>query len=126
VLVAGANNGSVIFALRSLHPGSDISVIRADKLPAQTFGTAEIEDFAHKFGIQAMVVERAAPARPWERLATSPSLNMRLEHVIQQRSSHPKWTGSIMIYRFLNPSQSPRSILRIPIASTQQEMELSY
>jgi hypothetical protein len=126
VLVAGANNGSVIFALRSLYPRADISVIRADKLPAQTFGTAEIEDFAHTFGIQAMVVERAAPAGPWERLATSPSPNMRLERVIPQRSSDPKWTGSIMIYRFLNPSQSPRSILRVPIASTQQEIELSY
>ncbi len=126
VLVAGANNGSVIFSLRSQYPGSDIIVIRADKLPAQTFETAAIEEFAHTFGIKAMVVEWAARPTRWQRLATSPSPNMRLERVIPQRSSDSEWTGSILIYRFLNPSQSPRSILRIRIASTGREMELSY
>jgi hypothetical protein len=126
VLVAGLSSANVIFSIRSLYAGSGIEVIRGDKLPAETFDAANLERFAHQFGVRALVLEKTPLPQPWDDLTQTPTPNMRLERVVKQVSSDPHWRGSLLIYRFLDPSSHPDTLLTIPIASTVAKPSLHF
>ena len=126
VLVAGPNNGSFIFGIRSIYAGSEIAILRGDKLPSKTFTAEGMESFAHRFGLNTLVFESVPIPEPYHEIVKSPAPSMHLERMIDQKSTDAQLQGKIMIYRFLNPSPNPESTLRVPVFSTGRPLDLQY
>jgi 4-amino-4-deoxy-L-arabinose transferase-like glycosyltransferase len=126
VLVAAASNGSIIFALRSLCSTCETVVIRADKLPAESFQPSKFDDMAHRLGVEMIVIEKARSSEAWTYLLQWPSKHMQLHTVIPQESTGYGWDGELMIYRYLNPSPLPEPLLTIPVRSSGQSVNLEF
>ncbi|MEJ7608487.1 MAG: glycosyltransferase family 39 protein [Bryobacteraceae bacterium] len=124
VLISARSNGSFIFALRASNPRQPITVIRADKLEPNKFRPDQMESFAHRFGIEMMIVEDTGSGSPGQQLLDSPAPSMLLEKVVTQQSTNSGWRGRLLIFRFTRPSSSPESVLKIPVYATSQELEL--
>jgi hypothetical protein len=125
VLVGAVSNGSIMFAVRSIYPGSDITFIRADKLSADTFQPARMEQFAHRFGINVIIFDQTVRAAPRDDLTSWPSRNMQKLRIIPKVASEPAFSGKLFIYRFLNPSPLPQSTLTIPINASGDMIDLT-
>ncbi|MBA2528332.1 MAG: glycosyltransferase family 39 protein [Pyrinomonadaceae bacterium] len=117
VLYCGMTNGSFTFAIRSLESRPATTVIRCDQLPEGTFSPAEFETFAHKYGINYIVMEHTAITprgwHPyWYQLRDTPTASMVLEREIPLSSSQDDVNGDLRVYRFTNPSPNPEKILK--------------
>jgi hypothetical protein len=131
VLYCGLTNGNFIFTVRSLDPQLHTVVIRGDKLPETIFSPEEFEDFAHRYGINYIVLEHAPnpPAgwtAPWEQLRTQPTPSMIFEREIPLTSSTTEYNGELRIYRFTNPSPTPESTLKLPIPKIKNDFEVKF
>jgi len=121
ILYSGQTDGNFIFAARSLDPDLKTVVLRGEKLPASTFTADEFERFAHRFGINYIVLEQTArnqyswfgriTTTAWNQLISSPAPSMVLERVLPMSSSLKSFNGKLYIYRFTNPSPTPENIL---------------
>ena len=109
--------------VRSLDPGFHTIIIRGDKLPASTFTIEVFEEFAHRYGVNYIVLEHTAEysswryteePHPWDSLRTSPSPSMVLERTIPLTSSRRSFNGDLYVYRFTNPSANPDGTLKVP------------
>lgn len=123
VLYCGQTDGSFIFSVRSLDPELHTVVIRGDKLPASTFADETFEGFAHRYGINYIVLEYTKhysgwkyteEPSPWNRLLTSTPSSMVLERVMPLDSSTEYYNGNLYVYRFTNPSPNPENTLTVP------------
>jgi hypothetical protein len=126
ILHCGRTCGSFIFAVRSLDEGHQTVVIRGDKLDPKTFGREELETFAHRYGINHIVIERTIEKAPWDDLANSPSASMVLDREIPLSSSEPLSNGTQRIFRFTNPSPEPENTLRLYIEKIASEVEMKF
>ena len=129
VLYCGRTNGSFIFAVRSLDPQLRTLVIRGDKLPANVFTPSELESFAHRYGINYIVLERTTITpkgwtTPWDQLRASPAPSMILEREVPLVSSDPEFIGDLRVYRFNNPSENPEHSLSIFVQKIGGEFEV--
>lgn len=112
ILYCGETDGNFIFSYRSNHPALDTVVIAADKLPAAVFTPAGMEQFAHDYGVHYILVEDVATTgRPWTKMTTAPAASMVEERQFPMRSSIERWNGALRIYRFTNPSATPKDVL---------------
>lgn len=124
VLYCGRANGSFIFSVRSLDPRLSTVVIRGDKLLPATFRPAEFEEFAHRYGITYVVLERRRIKKPWDALFESPSRSMKLIREIPLVSSEQVLNGRLRVFEFTNPSASPESALKLStISGSHLEVE---
>ncbi len=129
VLYCGRTNGSFIFAIRSLESQLATTVIRCEQLPEGTFSPAEFESFAHKYGINYIVMEHT-PITPrgwhtdWYQLRDAPTASMVLERQIPLSSSQNDVNGDLRVYRFTNPSTNPEKILKRFIEKLYTETDL--
>jgi hypothetical protein len=135
VLYCGQTDGSFIFSVRSLDPALKTVVIRGEKLPASTFVTDEFETFAHRYGINYIVLEQTAEysswtsaeaPKAWNLLRLSPSPSMVLEHVIPLTSSRKFFNGNLHVYRFTNPSPTPESLIKVPVKLLKDNFDIQF
>jgi hypothetical protein len=116
ILYCGGTDGSFMFSYRSSRAGLDTTIIPGDKLPRQVFTPAGIEAFAHRYGIQYIVLEHATGLRerarhPWEALIEKASPSMVHERAVKLASSDGRWNGALHIYHFTDPSPHPEDVL---------------
>jgi hypothetical protein len=116
ILYCGGTDGSFIFNYRALDTASKTTIIAGAKLPASVFTPAGLNHFAHRYGVQYIVLEVTPPLmenRHWSALMKAPPRSMLLERDIPLTSSDRRWNGSLRIYRFTNPSVSPDNDLTV-------------
>jgi hypothetical protein len=117
VLYCGRTNGTFIFSVRSFG-GRNTVVLRGDKLPRQFFEPAAFETFAHDYGIQQVVLERnKVERRAWDKLFDSPPAGLQLIREIPLDSSEQNLSGALRVFRFTNPSTTPKSTVKIRMMS---------
>jgi hypothetical protein len=118
VLYCGRTNGTFIFSVRSIAGGRHVAVLRGDKLPAKFFAPDAFEMFAHEYGIQQVVLERnKVERRAWDKLFDSPPPGFELVREITLDSSEENLSGALRVFRFANPSSTPKSAVRIKMMS---------
>ncbi len=106
--------------MRSLDPHLRTIIIRGDKLPATMFALETFESFAHRYGINYVVLEHTELSQwegpmPWDELRVMPSASMVLERDVLMTSSETNLNGELRIYRFTNPARNPEDSLRLVI-----------
>ena len=112
ILYCGGTDGNFILNYRVNRAGLDTTIITGDKLPAATFAPGRLEQFAHDYGVQYIVLETASGWQgPWTPLIAEPPPDMVLERRIPMSSSTERWNGDLRIYRFTNPSPEPKNDL---------------
>ena len=127
VMYCGESNGSFIFAVRCRSKGSGTAVIRGDKLSDSTFTPEAMEQFARRYGVEFIVLERSSRVTwPWHRLRATPAPSMVLEREIDLSSSHATLNGDLRVYRFLNPSPQPEKSLTLRNDILGQDVRVSY
>ena len=131
VLYCGRTNGNFIFTVRTLDPQLHTVIIRGDKLPEAIFTPEEFEDFAHRYGINYIVLEHTLKSpkdwtMPWDGLRLQPTPSMAFEREIQLSSSDAEYNGELRIYRFTNPSVTPESTLKLPIPKIKGDFEMNF
>jgi len=114
ILYCGGTDGNFIFALRSVQSHTSTAVIRGDKVAGSTFSPGRLEAFAHRYGVNYIVLERSGSAKPWDSIYDAPPPSMVWQREIAMASSDRRWNGSLRIYRFTNPSATPDT-LDVPI-----------
>ncbi|HWR50160.1 MAG TPA: glycosyltransferase family 39 protein [Bryobacteraceae bacterium] len=121
VLYCGRTNGTFIFSVRSMDGGRHFSVLRGDKLPAEVFAPGAFEAFAHEYGIQQIVLERnKVERRAWDKLFDSPPQGLELVREIALDSSEQNLSGALRVFRFANPSPTPKSMVKIRMMSGEE------
>jgi hypothetical protein len=113
ILYCGSSDGNFVFAARARDPELRTQVISGDKLSAGVFSPAEFEKFAHRFGIEYVVLERSPRPRPYDVMATWNSRALVWDRDIPLVSSRPRWKGVLTIYRFTNPSPNPEETISL-------------
>jgi 4-amino-4-deoxy-L-arabinose transferase-like glycosyltransferase len=116
--------GNFIFKVRTLDPDRQNWVLRGDK-----FGTklspAEVDDIAHRFGVDRIVIPKAATPQPCDSVPGQEPATMQLIREVPMPSTAPNWQGNIYVYRFTNPSPNPENTLKIR-TKTSKDMEVSF
>jgi hypothetical protein len=126
IVYGGRSNGAFIFGLRETERGLENVVIRADKLTPDTFPTANFEAFAHRFGVNYVVLERTSMKRRWDALFDSPPPSMVLVREIAISSSDALAKGRLRIFRFTNPAPTPADTLKLRIKRIGADLEVSF
>jgi hypothetical protein len=117
ILYCGGTDGNFIFSYRSYERQPLTTIIVAgDKLPASVFTPAGFDEFARRYGIEYIVLERAPGLtprmkHPWEPLIDMPPSSVVPIRDIPLASSNYRWNGLLRIYRFTDPSPDPDEAL---------------
>ncbi len=121
VLYCGRANGSFIFSMRSLAPGTQPIVIRGDKLPAGVFERRTFDAFASEYGIEQIVLEFSnANRRPWDTLFEKPHPAMELLREIPLETSEPMLSGTLRVFRFTKPSPDPKRTVKLRMMNGEE------
>jgi hypothetical protein len=115
VLYAGDEGGNFIFAVRSLDPKLQSTVILGEKLPAESFEPIAFERFCRKYGVNWIALEEVPGILPWSGLLKTPAASMKLERSIPLESYRRAGNGKINLYRFTAPVDSSGGVLEIPV-----------
>ena len=116
----GKTNGHFIFEVRQLDPNLRTIVIRCDKLPPELFySQARLERFAHRYGIDHVVLEQSTNSSPWDGLETELMPPLFLEGDIAM--AVPGTRGRLRVYRFAHPSPNPVNTLVVPLGKRGPE-----
>lgn len=126
IIYCGGTTGQFTFAARERDNNRQSVVIRGDRLPAGMFDAAAFENFAHRYGVRYVVLEKTRRQRHWNTLAANPSPSMVLERVIPLRSSDPLWRGSLAVYRFTNPSPMPDDTIKLRLSKVGGDWEATF
>jgi hypothetical protein len=116
VLYAGEADGNFIFAIRSLDPQLNMTVIPAGKLPPSTFEPEALESFCRRYGVDWLVFENVPGQHSWSALAAARPASLKLERSIPLASSRSRWrTGTIDVYRLTAPTNPKGGVLQLPV-----------
>jgi len=115
ILYCGRSDGNFIFALRSQEPPESAIVIRGDRFTEAGFAPDAFEEFAHRYGLEYVVLERNSQKRPWDRLYDSPSPSLRLEREVPMSSTRTLLNGTLRVFRFTNPAPRPENEMTLRI-----------
>jgi hypothetical protein len=126
ILYCGRSNGAFIFGLRAVDQDLRKTVIRGDKLPKDTFTPANLEQFAHRFGLNYILLERTSRHRPWDGLFDAPGPSMVLVREVPISSSDPLSNGRVRIFRFTNPSPNPEDSLKFRVWRIGRDLEMKF
>jgi 4-amino-4-deoxy-L-arabinose transferase-like glycosyltransferase len=126
IVYCGRTNGAFIAGVRTLDPEMRETVLRGDKLPPETFTAAGFEEFAHRYGINYVVIEHTSLIRPWNALFAAPAPSMDPVREISLSSSDPLANGQIRVYRFTNPSPNPESALTLRLRPVGTDLEVKF
>jgi 4-amino-4-deoxy-L-arabinose transferase-like glycosyltransferase len=127
ILYCGGTDGNFIFNYRALRDDLKTTILTGDKLPPAIFTSSRMEEFAHDYGIQYIVLEKTTDLMegPWTALFNAPARSMLPERDVRMSSSG-RWNGILRIYRFANPSPDPKSeiSMRMPMIGGTMEFRL--
>jgi hypothetical protein len=113
--------GNFVFSVRSRDPKLESVVIRADSV-GQSFATADIEEFARRYGIDFIVAPQPVRAETCDALRAGVPPTMILKGEVPLESSDPNLVGSIKIYRFTDPLPNPENRVRIRVGKMQRDL----
>jgi hypothetical protein len=116
VLYAGEADGNFIFAIRSLDPHLQMTVIPAGKLSPATFEPDALENFCRRYGVNWIVFENVQREELWSHLVDARPAYLKLERSFPIASSRSRWhSGTIDIYRLSAPVNPPGGLLQLPV-----------
>jgi 4-amino-4-deoxy-L-arabinose transferase-like glycosyltransferase len=116
ILYAGEADGNFIFAIRSLDPQLQMTVIPAGKLPPSSFEPDALEEFCRRYGVDWIVFENVQSKHTWSILADARPAFLKLERSFPIASSRSRWrTGTIDVYRFIIPPNPAGGVLELPV-----------
>jgi hypothetical protein len=124
VLYCGDADGNFVFAVRSLDPKMQTTVIPGEKLPAEIFTADAFEQFCRRYGINWVVLEKTSQQGKWWDLQNAPTPSMKLERSIPLDSSRTRWHGSVQVYRFTSAGARPDGGLEIPVRRIHGKIEV--
>ncbi len=108
----GTTNGAFIFENRLLHPDLQPVVFRGDKIFEGGVNRERLEEFAHNYGANAVVLESLhSDDLDWPLLLRdSKSLKFWFRQEIE--TSEPYMRGSLFVFHVSNPSLTPERLIR--------------
>jgi hypothetical protein len=115
VLYAGDAGGNFVFAVRSLDPKLQSTVILGMKLPDSTFEPVAFERFCRKYGVNWIALEELPGKLPWSGLLKAPVASMKMERSIPLECYSGDQSGKIDLYRFTAPADASGGVLEIPV-----------
>ena len=131
VVYCGAKNTlwSLAAAMRFLNADSRTILIRGDKLNPSVFAPEDFEEFAHRFGVDTIVIQPPSDERSLDgmiRTASSQLLACPSPSMVRARLEPDLATGrsKVWIFDFTNPSSKPESVLEIPISFTNGSLKV--
>ncbi|MCZ2078807.1 MAG: glycosyltransferase family 39 protein [Bryobacterales bacterium] len=125
VLYCGSTDGNFIFAVRTLDPQRQTTVIPGDKLPEADLSPANFEAFARRYSIDRIVIEDSTRRQACEDLLAAPTASMHLEHRLPLNSSSSRWRkGSLSLYKLTHRAPVPAEPLEIPVPKIGQEVQI--
>jgi hypothetical protein len=99
VLYAGEADGNFIFAVRSLDPMFNVTVIPTGKLAAGLYSPDEIQTLCRKYSLEWVVLESGPMVHSWSTLRETLPQFAKLEQSIPLESSRSRWkSGTIDVY----------------------------
>lgn len=112
VLYAGESDGQFSFELRSATGSTNAVVIRGERLPGATYSAAAFEDFAARYGVTHVVLERIERfgIMPWTALIAAPSPSMVALKEIPVSGYR---SGTLHLYRFTGRAAERLNVLRM-------------
>lgn len=127
VLYCGPADGNFIFAVRERDPHLETVVLSCDKLPAHLFAPGEFERFAHRFGIEHVVLEHPSEGRPYAMLDRIGERSLVWQQDIAMASTRTRWKSSrLSIYRFAHPSPQPERALGRVVDRLGTELKVEF
>jgi hypothetical protein len=121
VLYFGETNGSFTFEQRLRHPDFDATVLRGDKLFDHTLTPAELQEFARRHGIQALVLEFNQYAVGANVFAAAGSMIPYYRASIE--TSDKSLRGDLVLYEFPGVDPAVRAPLRQSISPSGRSIE---
>lgn len=127
ILFCGSDNGAFIFAVRQLDPNLRTTVIRGDKLPMELFDPLAFDQFADRYGIDLILLQRGANDLAWRKLTEYPTPSMSRLAEIPFRNSKVSRSGSVIMYKHEIGSRraQPEKRLRVPSYVSGRELDLT-
>ena len=111
ILYCGNQEGDFLAQLRATNPRTPPIVIRSDQVPYVRTPEA-IDVFAHRLGIDHIVVERSVDRSSGNEWAGLPTAKMELEKEFPIVDRLRQW-GELAVYRFTDPAPNPPDSLWI-------------
>jgi len=127
ILYCGTSDGNFIFSVRSLDSKLATTVIPGDKLGEKALSPEEFDQFAARYGIQYVVLERTARPQIYDRLHDAATPSMVLERRIPLVSSHPRWDGGhLSVYRLKNTPAVLPDTLNLPVPKIGSDVQVKF
>jgi hypothetical protein len=115
LLYFGPADGNFVFAVRSLDPNLQMSVIRAGKLPRKLLEETSIETFCRRYGIDWVIFERPPTGQFWPKLHAGLQASRKPVKTVPLQSNRSRWqTGEVEVYRFADWRNHPQDVLPLP------------
>jgi len=112
VLFCGSANGSFIFEVRAIEKVPRTTIIRCDKLQGSVFQPTKLEEFAHQYGVRAVIIQQGDSLSQFNGLVEQ--FNWLIERPSASMVFEGKWhlhgsniNGDLVMFRFTNPSPHP-------------------
>ncbi len=120
VLYAGDADGNFIFAVRTLDPKLQVTVIPAEKLPRGIFEKAGIAGLCRRYAIEWVVFENVREQHPWSGFKDTLPAVAKLERSIPLESTRARWRrGSIDVYRVAGAALHPNDEMPLSVPRLQ-------
>lgn len=126
VLYCGSLDGNFMFTVRRLDPSLRTIVVTGEKVPEADRSPRGFEAFAHRYGIESVVIERTGRAQACDALEQAPTRSMVLEQKVPLTSSLPRWQGHLSVFRFTNPSPHPDSTLKMDVPKIGTSVQANF
>ena len=126
VLYCGSADGNFIFEVRARDAKINTVVISGDKVPASALTPAKFDQFAKRYGLNDIVLEKSSRPQACDALAAAPTAAMALIREIPLESSEPRWKGKLSLYRYTIPGVNPENNLKMNIPKLATDVDVKF
>ena len=126
VLYVGPADGNFVFAVRTLDPELQVTVLPAGKLPRKMLEETAIDVFCRRYGIEWVVFENVA-GRPWAKFHDGLQASGNLVKTAPLESNRSRWrNGSVEVYQFPSPNNHLEDVLPLPVLIPAGNIALKF
>ena len=126
VLYIGPADGNFVFAVRTLDPQLQMTVLPAGKLPRKMLEDIGIETFCRRYGIEWVVFENVAGRQAWAKIHDGLQAFGNLVKSVPLESNRFRWrAGSVEVYRFA-ANNHPNEVLPLPVVLPGGNIALKF
>ncbi len=116
-------DGDFLVQLRTTDPVTPATVVRAEQLPQEIRTAEALDEFAHRFGIDRVILERSVAGTNPDKWAALPTAKMELDRQFPV-FNRAQPVGRIEVYRFTDPVANPPASIRLRSQLLSRSLDL--